>query len=638
MNRDFHGVFALSVSKREDLGMRVRRSLNVGALLIACVVSVGCGESIEFADHASAREIAQGKVVGGSIRNGRVHAWRGLPFAAPPVGALRWRAPQPPLEWSEQREVLTSGSPCAQLGGDPINGSEDCLYLDIFAPAFAIDSVPVKEHRLPVMFWIHGGGNSMGSGDQLDVSRLAAENGVIVVTVNYRLGILGWFSHPALRASVDDVNDASGNYGTLDLIRGLEWVRDNISAFGGDPGRVTIFGESAGGLNVYSLLISPLARGLFHGAISESGMPVSMTRIQAENYTDDEDAGLPGSSAELLISLLRRHGEADSRESAKKAAAAMADGKVEAFLRSLSTAELLAPFVELAGDFSMPMYISPNIVRDGEVIPTTPPLELLSTPGGYHAVPFIAGTNREEHKLFFSMTSPHVSRTFGYPTGFENLRLYDIEGEYGGLMWRAMGVDEPISRMRKVQGPSVWSYRFDWDEEPSILGTDFSKLIGAGHAVEMLFVFGLNELGFANRFVYDDVESAAELSRQMRSYWANFAHTSQPGEGQQGDLLEWPAWGTGRGEPRYMILDSPRDGGLRLGSDEIDQQFVLNRASQDPRLLSDEERCRVFKNFVQWSEALDMESYLEVNDGACKEYPIDSRIAFPSLSHQSEVE
>jgi para-nitrobenzyl esterase len=605
---------------------------------VACVVQVGCGGSKDVADPSSVRETVQGNVVGASIRDGRVHAWRGLPFAAPPVGELRWHAPQPPAAWTEQREALESGSPCAQLGGDPIMGNEDCLYLDVFAPTFAAEAVPTGADRLPVMFWIHGGGNSMGSGDMLDPSRLAADNGVIVVTINYRLGILGWLSHPALRATIEDPADASGNYGTLDMIRGLEWVRDNIAAFGGDPNRVTVFGESAGGMNVFSMLLSPLARGLFHGAIAESGSPVSMTRIQAENYTDDDTEGLPGSSAELVISLLRQRGVAESRESAKEKAAAMNATETEAFLRSFSTEELLAPFVELAADSAFPIYITPNIIRDGHVIPTAPPLELFSTPGGYNAVPFIAGTNREEHKLFFAMESPHVSRRFGFPTGFENLRLYDIEGEYGGLIWRAMGADEPISRMRKVQGPSVWSYRFDWDEEPSIFGTDLSKLIGAGHAIEMIFVFGLNDLGFANRFLYEDVESASELSRQIRSYWANFAHTLRPGTGQGGDLPEWTAWGTSPGEPRYLILDGPLDGGLRFGNDEIDQKFVLDRASKDPRLLTDEERCGVFKNFVQWSEALTMESYTTVNDGACGAFPIESRLFFASLSHMNEAD
>lgn len=128
------------------------------------------------------------------------------------------------------------------------------------------------------------------------------------------------------------------------------------------------------------------------------------------------------------------------------------------------------------------------------------------------------------------------------PSGFSNERMYDVEGEYGGLIWRAIGADEPIAAMRKAQGPSVWAYRFDWDEEPSVLGMDMSKLIGAGHAVEMLFVFGLTDLGFGNRFVFDDRPSAERLSEAMRSYWANFAHTLEPGTGQGGDLPEWGAW------------------------------------------------------------------------------------------------
>jgi hypothetical protein len=124
----------------------------------------------------------------------------------------------------------------------------------------------------------------------------------------------------------------------------------------------------------------------------------------------------------------------------------------------------------------------------------------------------------------------------------------------------------------------------------------------------------------------------------MRSYWAHFAHTLRPGTGQDGDLPEWPAWGTGADEPRYLILDGPLDGGLHFGNDEIDQAFVLDRASKDPRLLTDEERCGVFKNFVQWSEALTMESYATVNEGACSAFPIESRLFFASLSHMNEAD
>jgi para-nitrobenzyl esterase len=200
-----------------------------------------------------------------------------------------------------------------------------------------------------------------------------------------------------------------------------------------------------------------------------------------------------------------------------------------------------------------------------------------------------------------------------------------------------MGVDEPVSRMHGVQGASVWSYRFDWDEEPSVLGTDLSKLIGAGHAVEMIFVFGLTDLGFANRFLFADPPSAQALSDQMRSYWSEFAHTLRPGKGQGGDLPNWPAWNPGAGEPKYLIFDGRLDGGLEVGTDWVDQAFVLARASRDPRLLDDEERCRVFRNFVQWSGALSLEDYADVMGGACRRFPLKSRLFFPSLEYSNEA-
>jgi para-nitrobenzyl esterase len=596
----------------------------------------GCGDSAPSVDPETARTVAEGALVGTALEEGSVHAWMGLPYAAPPVGEGRWRAPKGPGSWEGVREALSSGGECSQLGGDPVMGSEDCLYLDVYAPAMTADEIPTGVDRLPVMYWIHGGGNTIGAGNQLPPAALARDNGVIVVTINYRLGVFGWLSHPGLRENADSKEDASGNFGTLDMIRGLEWVRDNIAAFGGNPDRVTIFGESAGGMNVFSLLVSPRAKGLFHAAISESGTPTTMTRDESENYTDDPMApGLPGSSSELLIALLRQGGQAEGRDAAKETAASMSLAEIDEFLRSFSTEEILRPFIELT-DGAMPIYIVPNMFQDGHVLSLGEPIDLFATPGGYNAVPFIAGTNREESKLFFAMSSPHLETTFGMPSGFKNARLYDVEGEYGGMIWRAMGADEPISEMRKIQGPSVWAYRFDWDEEPSIFGMDMAKLIGAGHAVEMLFVFGLTDLGFANRFVFDDQPSAERLSKQMRSYWANFAHTFRPGMGQEDDLPEWKPWGEGEFESKYMIFDSDRDGGLAMGSDRIDQSFVLDRAAKDPRLLSDEERCGVFRNFVQWSEALSVAAYAEIGNGVCRQWPLESRLFFPSLSYRNE--
>ncbi|MEZ4282080.1 MAG: carboxylesterase family protein [Myxococcota bacterium] len=616
----------------------------VGFLFVCALVPLaGCGGGTPDPDASSQRALRQGPVVGTVTEAGRVHAWRGLPYAAPPVGDLRWRAPEPAPGWEGLREATASGNRCVQLGGDPVQGSEDCLYLDVYAPAVAADAVPEGADRWPVMFWIHGGGNSMGWGDQTPPSALVRDHEVVVVSINYRLGIFGWLSHPALRAGARSELDRSGNFGTLDMIAALRWVRENIARFGGDPGNVTIFGESAGGVNVYSLLISPPAAGLFHAAISQSGMPATVTRDQAENFTDaPKDAagrpreGLPGSSGELLLSLLRQTGRAEDRAGAKALLGGMADAEVEAFLRGFAPEALLQPFVDVMRDEPMPMYIAPAVFRDGFVIPDRPPLEALAGLGGHERVPFIAGTNRDEHKLFFLLGSPHVERLFGLPTGLSNERLYDLEGEYGGAMWRAMGADEPISLLASRPGPPVFAYRFDWDEEPTILGADLSKLLGAAHALDLIFVFGLTDLGFANRFLFEDAPSAERLSRQMRSYWANFAYVHDPDRGRQGDLPDWTPWSVEDGATKYIVFDSDRDGGLEFGSDVLLPQAVLARAEKDPRLEGDEERCRVFRNFVQWSEALSVEGYGEILQGACRAHPIGMRTPFPSLSRESD--
>jgi para-nitrobenzyl esterase len=198
------------------------------------------------------RRIAAGELIGSRERDG-THAWRGIRFAAAPVGHLRWRAPQPAAPWSGVVEALAHGAMAPQYAGllapvpvrlhGTVIGDEDCLTLNIFAPG---EGTAVRRH--PVMVWIHGGANAVGTSAIYDVARnYAAHDGIVVVTVNYRLGVLGWFRHPTLmEADQATPEDRSGNFGTLDLIAALRWVRENIAAFGGDPGCVTIFGESAG--------------------------------------------------------------------------------------------------------------------------------------------------------------------------------------------------------------------------------------------------------------------------------------------------------------------------------------------------------------------------------------------------------
>ena len=204
-----------------------------------------------------------------------------IPYAQPPIGNLRWKAPK---EISEQVEIFPKENNfCIQrpsnLGGVEGDnfyvGSEDCLYLDIFLP-----KTNFRENNLPVMFWIHGGGNTSGLKDLYDFSKMASKHDVIVVRINYRLGPFGWFTHPSIQ-DFQDGDDKTSNFGTLDIVMALKWVKNNINSFGGDANNVTIFGESAGGHNVLSLLVTKKAKGLFHKAISMSGYTTSISTIDA---------------------------------------------------------------------------------------------------------------------------------------------------------------------------------------------------------------------------------------------------------------------------------------------------------------------------------------------------------------------
>jgi para-nitrobenzyl esterase len=290
-------------------------------------------------DPDSQRSTQSGDVVG-FVSEGGAHVWRGIPFATPPKGDLRWRAPRPPRPWEGVRESLEFGESCVQFAGllsdddraeegEPV-GDEDCLHLNVYAPRRDPEALAGQRERFPVMFWIHGGGNTIGSSRVYDGSRLAVEHGLVVVTVNYRLGVFGWFAHPALPVEGTTPEDRSGNFGTLDLVRALEWVRGNIAAFGGDPERVTIFGESAGGRNVFSLLISPRARGLFQRAIVQSGATNTSPMDEAMGFSDDPQPGHAASSREVILRLLQRDGRAGDRAAAKAALASMAEPELRA--------------------------------------------------------------------------------------------------------------------------------------------------------------------------------------------------------------------------------------------------------------------------------------------------------------------
>jgi len=584
----------------------VAPALVAGLFLVLAMAGLpGCGPAPKTArpasDPTSARSLPAGALVGFTGRYGS-HVWRGIPFAEPPTGALRWRPPQPLATWTGVREAIDYGSPCPQLaspfGGivdqEPgsFAGDEDCLYLNVFAPRMPEDAVPGANARLPVMVWLHGGGNSVGHAGFYDGGNLAQQQNVIVVATNYRLGPLGWFRHAALRSEAADPVAASGNFGNLDQIQALRWVRENIAGFGGDPDNVTLFGESAGARDTLALLISPLARGLFQRAIVQSGSARPLDRDRAENFADATTApGSHNSSNEIVLRLLIGRGEASDRAAAMARLAQLDAAAVAALLRGASAEQLIVAY---RPDQAEGIPDVPNVFGDGVVLPEGEPLAHLARANGHAGVPVIFGTNRDENKTFMFADPRLVKRWFGVLPRLRNAERYDALATVLSDAWTLSGADAPADALLAGGFSDVWVYRWDWDEEPTVLGADLARMIGAGHGFEIPFVFGHYDLGPRGNIVFNEENAAgrAELSAAMMAYWAEFARSGDPGRGGAGSLPAWTRW-TKRSDPgvRTMILDTSAGGGPRMAPDSVRADQIIAAARADERLGIGASRC-----------------------------------------------
>ncbi|HXZ84090.1 MAG TPA: carboxylesterase family protein, partial [Myxococcota bacterium] len=526
----------------------MRRTATTGLLVLGFLLLTACGRGRpgarepHHADPAAQRQTTAGAVIGFS-ESPKTFTWLGIPYAKPPLGELRWRAPQPPEPWTGVRDALALGSACPQmanpLGDQPdakkgtVIGREDCLYLNVYAPRSSAEEAASR--RLPVMLWLHGGGNSVGHAGSYGGSSLAGTYNVVVVTANYRLGPLGWFRQAALVADAENDDERSGNWGTLDQIRALEWVRDNAAAFGGDPNNVTIFGESAGGTDVVTLLLSPRAAGLFQRAISESGGTESAPLAKAENLTDAPTPGDGQSSGEATLRILF---PGVPRAEARKRADALRPSELAAQLRSAELGTIFAAYgggrERMGGMLDLPM-----VLRDGAVVPSEDALQLFEE-GRFNRVPVILGSNRDELKLFFFGDPKQVRWWFGFLPRMRDPRRYELAAQYGTLGWKRGSVDAPAEAIKQTPGSEVYAYRFDWDEEPSFLGSDFSKLLGAAHGMEIPFVFRSFEGSpFGRLFTERNRAGREQLADDMSSYWAQFAYSGAPGRGRSGQLPEW---------------------------------------------------------------------------------------------------
>jgi para-nitrobenzyl esterase len=498
-----------------------------------------------------------------------------IPYAKPPIGSLRWKAPRE-LKTPENVIEGLENNHCVQepssMGGAPgegiLTGKEDCLYLDIKTPKKR------SSELLPVMFWIHGGGNTSGLKDIYNFSTMVNKHNVIVVSINYRLGAFGWFAHPAIQDNHEGI-DKTSNFGTLDIIEALKWVNKNIEHFGGNPENITIFGESAGGHNVLSLLVAPQSKGLFHKAISQSGYTTSVPSKNA--YINNiNNPTFNHTSNEVVKRLIPNSDTITSKELNKK-------------LYSLSSQEFFSDYSDKS-NLEVPL-----LNNDGIVIPKIGLEKALKNSKYVQKVPFMAGSNRDEVKLWIAAAEYFVKLDYsliGSILGIPRVKLKNEESfeafnYYRSEAWKIRGVIEPISSLNSVGNLSTFAYRYDWDDHRRFLIANFKKLIGASHGTEIPLITGNNDIvGDFGFLIYPSGPSKRFLSKNMMLFWSNFAKNGVPGKSTNG--IEWLPYNSSEESKNFLILDNKRN--MKLTNSYVSYKTLVEELNYDTR-VNELERC-----------------------------------------------
>lgn len=499
-----------------------------------------------------------------------LYVFKGVPYAKPPVGALRWRAPRDVDYLDAIIDATEFKNECVQpkdnssiFNRNLSTGDEDCLYLNIYVPK---NQNSLNKNKFPVMYWIHGGSNIWGAGSDYDFSNLATSQQVIVITINYRLGLFGWFASPFFAETAEGL-DKSYNFGHLDIIKGLEWVNQNISSFGGDKNNVTIFGESAGGSNTLTMIASPLAEGLFHKAISQSGYVSSYSAEYAERISELSSKNIFAEDIKYLT---------DSNE-------------IVDYLQGLTQTEVYEKYIATAEKYVYP--ITPITMRDGIVVPKEGVYKALEKADPDLIV--VAGTNKDEMNYWF------VNSEYFYDTSFEirrtlkrseaNLRSWN---KYRSAIWRYKGAEEPLRRMSK-SNDNLYSYRLDWDEEDDGIFGDYSLFVGAAHGIDVPFIsnsFDMEQIPWYIKnilFPESSAEGRDALSSLMMRYWGNIAKYGDP------NVFVSQKWEKFTDNDNQMIiLDNLEDPNFGMVTNPVVPKTLLKEIESDSA-LEIEERCLI---------------------------------------------
>ena len=538
-----------------------------------------------------------------------VNNWDDIPYAQPPVGDLRWKAPQE--IFSNELIVPRVDNFCVQkpsgMGGSEFagdeffSGSEDCLYLDIKAPKTKSNGL------LPVMFWIHGGGNTSGLKDTYDFSKMVRKHNVIVVTINYRLGPFGWFTHPSIQG-LQDNDDKSSNFGTLDIIAALEWVKSNISLFGGDPDNVTIFGESAGGHNVLSLLVSKKAKGLFHKAISQSGYTTSISPEKAYSQSKSSPTS-EHTSHKIVKKVLDKAGLKSQND--------LSNTETRKILKELDARDFFINYSDRPSYQEIPLLTS-----DGIVIPMDGLKNSLSNKKHVNIVPTIAGSNKDEVKLWLASAEYFVGLEYsffgsllGVPrVGLKDEAAFELFNSYRSRAWKLRGVDNPLRSLASAGNNDLYAYRYDWDDHRKWPVANFKKLIGAAHATEIPLLTGNNKLvGDYGFLIYPKGPSKSFLSKNMMNFWANFAKTAKPGISS--NKQEWTKYdGLDEIESNFMVLDNRKN--LKMDKDQNSFKSLVNDLYYEED-ITDLEKCVVLLQMLTFVGDDLYDDYVNFYPGKC---------------------